>query len=173
MLFRSRSALRSVAHLREPKDKAYVIYDRIEADAPHVWEWNLHSYRRFEVVADGEPFTLKAFGPSGKVSVCVDLYGPPLEFAQSDVFPIAPLPSEGAASWRLPQWHAVLRTRETHGAATFVAVLREECAPRRFTVNADQVNGTATVSKQSSSDQNVSGAIVFHGAQVRLDGDWH
>lgn len=167
-----RRALRSVAHLRDPNDKAFVIYDRIEADAPHVWEWNLHSYRRFEVIADGRPFTLKAFGPSGKVSVCVDLYGPPLEFAQTDAFPIAPLTSDAAASWRPAQWHAVLRTRQAHEAATFVAVLREECAPRPFTINADQSTGIATVSAPSSSDQNGARAIVFNGPRVRLDGDW-
>ena len=163
-----RSALRSVAHLREPKDKAYVIYDRIEADAPHVWEWNLHAYQPFEIVARGSPYTLRAYGPSRRTWVCVDVYGPPLELTQTDDFPVAPTPDDHAL--RLPQWHAVLRTRESVAGATFVAILRERCETRHFEIDLDQYAGTARVTI-GGADAHVSSPtrLTFDRKQVHID----
>lgn len=167
------SALRSVAQWRDPQAQAYFVYDRIEAQAPHVWEWNLHAYRRFDVVAEGPPFTVRAYSPSGRRSVCIDWYGPPADFTQTDAFAVAPAAPAGRGLYRPAQWHAVLRPRAPSAAASFLAVLRPQCARRDFAVVVDQTSGAATIDLGPEADapaDRPARRIVFDHGVVRTEG---
>jgi hypothetical protein len=163
-------AIRSVASLRYPTKKAIFVYDRIESATPRSWEWNLHSFKSFEVVNTGQPYTIKAYGPSGGPSVCVDLYGPPVEFVQSDIFPIAPaIPATGPNPYP-NQWHGTFRTTSLATSATFLAVLRENCAPRDFVVELDKPTGSARAVVNPKSPFASRRWVTFSGSRVSTYG---
>ncbi len=164
------AAIRSIASLRDQAVGAHFIYDRIVGHAPHVWEWNLHSFHPYKVLSTGEPFTVQAFGPSGGPSVCVDVYGPQMEFTQTSGFPIAPAEVPGRPDRYPTQWHAIWRTKAPTVDATFLVVLREHCAGRAFKVERDQPNGTARVVINPGDALDAHRWLTFDGVRVRTYG---
>ena len=111
-------AQRTVAYLRPD---TIVVYDALASGSPRSWEWNIHAVNR-----------MAAHGPTrvgianGDATMCVELLaGPPVEFAQTDQFPVAPSDRKARN-----EWHGTFTAKEKSLRAEFIALMRvgADCA---------------------------------------------
>ena len=140
-----REARRALVYLRP---NLAVVYDRLASDTPRRWEWNIHALNAM-TIHSGQRISIQ----NDTQSLCVDmLAGPPLQFAQTDLFTVDP------ANGNPRQWHGNFHSVEPLGAAEFVALLNVGCAP--VTASASKAGAVWTV--------RVGGKVVTIAADGRI-----
>jgi hypothetical protein len=121
---------RSLVYLRP---NLVLVYDKLVTDAPHQFEWNIHSLNMMNVISN-QQVSLEKNGQS----LCVDmLAGPSMQFTQTNLFWADP-----GGTWT-PQWHGTFYSVTALGFAEFIALLNVGCTAA--TASAAKSNDVWTV----------------------------
>ncbi|MDA1097917.1 MAG: DUF4962 domain-containing protein [Proteobacteria bacterium] len=127
----TRQALRTLAYLRP---NVILVYDRLEADQPRRWEWNIHAKNQ---ILNYRP---NAIGISNwPASLCIEMIaGPATQFSQNDRFSAEP---DAKIADYPAQWHGVFTATAPVRAAQFLALMTVDCVPTAVTRIATREDG--------------------------------
>jgi hypothetical protein len=114
-------AQRSLVYLRP---NVVLVYDRISAGMPRMFEWNIHALNKMRKFSD-----TRISIDNGKAHMCVEmLASPAVAFSQNDKFTTPP--QRNSMADKTPnQWHGAFAMTSRAADAEFVALLRigSEC----------------------------------------------
>lgn len=115
--------LRSIAYLRGINQ--FLVFDRVVAPTPLIWEWNIHALQPFSKVTttNGNQSNSTYQTTSGNTTACVSMiYPSDAVFSQQTGYTVPP------STPYTPQTQAQWETSSAVTSATFVAALNPDCS---------------------------------------------
>ncbi len=111
-------AIRTLMYIRPD---SLLVYDRLESELPHQWEWNIHSVIQFNENQKNGTIRLD----NGPTSLCIkSLARDPLTFHQNDKFPVNPTDRPAPHP---KQWHGTYKTTHATKKHEFLFHLSVDC----------------------------------------------